>query len=149
MTDEFDPSEAAAMATNSLAEADGDDLADAASDEDTDATEEENTDDTGNSAVSVYLLPLLTASEAGPTSSTLRDYGIGGWVADVLDGAIDYILHFTDDIGDELDDSLGPAGKIGRGFYRRFGADEDSDAAEGQEGSDESSDGEVSPGDGL
>jgi len=133
--DEFDPSAAAAAATGDLADADPDDLEDAPAETDQEDVDDQDGDSStgGDNAVAVFLLPLITASDAGPSASTLREHGIGGWVSHVVDGAVDYLLHFTDSLGDELDDSLGPAGKIGRGIYQRFGDQEDSADQEGHE----------------
>lgn len=149
--DEFDPSAAAAAATGDLADTDPGDLEDAPDPDDAtgaggdpgeggeapDAAGESSS--TSSGVVATWLLPLLTASEAGPTAATLEEHGIGGWLAHVVDGVIDYVLHFAGDLGDELDDSLGPLGKVGRGLWAR--ADDVDQGGDGASASENQGDG--------
>jgi hypothetical protein len=124
--DEFNPSEAAAKATGDLADAGEDDLEDApapdpSDDVDEDVQEEsdeaESTDSSSAGGIGKYLWPLFTASAAGPTASTLQEEaGLGERIAHVGDGILDYVLHFDERLQDQLEDTLGPAGKIGRGL---------------------------------
>ncbi|MFC3476117.1 hypothetical protein [Halobacterium litoreum] len=151
--DEFDPATAAARATGDLVDTDADDLedvpddagagdgADPTPDPDTDGDDsggESTTSSAGSAgAVATFLLPLFVADEAGPTASTLRDeVGVGHTTAHLLDGGLDYVLHFSDTLGDQLGDSLGPAGKLGRGLSPLL----DDAGADDQEDSDDAAD---------
>lgn len=159
--DEFDPSSAAAVALGE--QADGDlDLSDGdASDpdatrpDDGDAPDTDSGDETsasgGDSAVATFLLPLFVADEAGPTAPTLQEQaGLSERIAYILDGGLDYVLHFSDELGERLEDSLGPAGKFGRaasGLFDDAGDQGDDGAGESghQQSSDDGDDVDVGP----
>jgi hypothetical protein len=144
--DGFDASTAAARAVGEVADTDADDLEDVPETTDEDPAEPDVDDgaDPSNSGsddgadeggVAVFVLPLFTASEAGPTAPTLREEaGLGERAALFVDGLLDYGLHFSDRLADELQDSLGPVGKWGRaasGFLEDDAAgDGDRDGAE-------------------
>lgn len=116
MTDEFDPSRAAAFATGADVDDDVvetdvvDDVQDDGDDQDDSSTEEVLT---FGALAATYLVPLLTAEERGPTAGTLEQRGIDHQYAVILDGGIDYALEVVDI---DLGDNLGPLGKVAIGL---------------------------------
>jgi len=114
MSDEFDPQAAARAAAGETAgggapSPGGRDQASADADVDEDQGDEEESSAMGMGAL---LLPLFLAPERGPTAQTFNDYGVDGGISMILDGITDYVL---DLLGKDVEDNLGPAGKIGLG----------------------------------
>jgi hypothetical protein len=88
---------------------------------------------TPGSPVKVGELSLLATTADGVLLDGQAQFD-GTIASTSLDGLIDYILEFFS-IGDELEDSIGPIGKIARGASELVGGDGDEDAGGSGDGS--------------
>ena len=101
--------------------------------------------DAGDDGYGSLLRSLLLAPERGPTQPTFTDVGVPADPALVLDGVIDWLLDVVDVDDGDVDDTLGPIGKIGiglAGMFRSLSDDGDGDD-DGEVGVDAETDGDL------
>jgi hypothetical protein len=120
MSQDLDPEAAARLAAGDGPDQDGDEP-------DLETVDQEDAGDEWDVSESIkaLLITLVAAPERGPTHRTFSEQlDVDEGAAHILDGIVDIVLDVVD-VGEEIGETVGPAGKIAVGVSRLDWSDQD------------------------